>query len=173
MNINERIRYLIDSLAKGKQRPFARSINIPISTLRDIIGPRQSEPSFGTIKKIIDSYPEVNLNWLMNGTGNPLLKAGDENLVREEQNKYEIDLKNTEISERVFLIIQKLSLNPNSFAAGLGYTRSQTIYDIINGKSAPSYDFFRRFMLSPYSKQINIDWLLTGRGEIETKNLTV
>jgi predicted transcriptional regulator len=169
MNINDRIKYLIDSLTKGKQRPFARSINIPISTLRDIIGPRQSEPSFGTLKKIIDSYPEVNLNWLMNGTGKPLLKdeAENEDFVLEEGNKYKANLKNTEISERVSLMIQKLSLNPNSFAAGLGYKRSQTIYDIINGKSAPSYDFFHRFMLSPYARQINIDWLLTGRGKME------
>lgn len=167
MSINERIRHLIDLLTEGQQRPFARNIDIPISTLRDIIGSRQSDPSFTTLKKIIDAYPEVNLNWLMNEIGEPLItqqikpdQAQAENIIPES------NVKNTEISERVFLMIQKLSSNPNSFAAGLGYTRSQTIYDILNGKSAPSYDFFRRFMFSPYSQQISIDWLLTGRGKM-------
>jgi transcriptional regulator with XRE-family HTH domain len=74
--------------------------------------------------------------------------------------------KNSEISERITLMLSTLSLSPNSFAKKLGYERSQTIYDIINGKSAPSYDFFKRFQVSEYSETIQIDWLLTGRGEM-------
>ena len=59
-----------------------------------------------------------------------------------------------------------LGENKNAFANRLGYERAQTVYDIINGKSAPSYDFFKRFQLSEYSDIINIDWLLTGRGNM-------
>jgi hypothetical protein len=73
--------------------------------------------------------------------------------------------KNTEISARISLMLTTLSVTKNFFAKRLGYDRSQTLYDIINGKSAPSFDFFRRFQLSEYSEIINIDWLLTGRGE--------
>lgn len=73
--------------------------------------------------------------------------------------------KNTEISERISEMIEVLDLNPNSFAKELGYPRAQTVYDIVNAKSAPSYDFFRRFQLSEYSELISLDWLLTGRGE--------
>lgn len=40
------------------------------------------------------------------------------------------------------------------------------MYDILNGKSAPSYDFFNRFMLSEYSETYSMDWLLTGRGDM-------
>ncbi|MGE4587755.1 MAG: hypothetical protein AB7D05_10480 [Mangrovibacterium sp.] len=164
MNINERIRHLVDLLAEGRQRPFARSINVPVSTLRDIIGCRQSEPSFGILKKIIDSYPEVSLNWLMDEAGPPLLGTDNPDFVQEESSKYKTGSRSAEISERVHMMIQSLNITPNSFATNLGYERSQTIYDIIKGKSAPSYGFFRRFMLSPYSQIINIDWLLTGRG---------
>ena len=60
-------------------------------------------------------------------------------------------------------------VTPNNFAQKLGYTRSQTIYDILNCKSAPSFDFFNRFQNSEYSEMINIDWLLTGRGSISKK----
>lgn len=74
--------------------------------------------------------------------------------------------ENTEISERISRMIESLDSNPNSFAKKLGYPRAQTIYDIVNGKSAPSYDFFKRFQISEYSEIININWLLTGRGEM-------
>lgn len=73
--------------------------------------------------------------------------------------------KNAEISARVEELVKILGETPNSFAIKLGYNRSQTIYDIISGKSAPSYDFFRKFALSEYSETISLKWLLTGNGE--------
>lgn len=72
--------------------------------------------------------------------------------------------KNAEISARISKILEKEGLTPNNFAQKLGYSRSQTIYDIINCKSAPSYDFFNRFAVSGFSETYNLDWLLTGRG---------
>mgnify|MGYP002507944296 FL=1 len=57
-----------------------------------------------------------------------------------------------------------LHTNPNKFANALGYGRTQTIYDILNGKSAPSFDFFNRFLKSGYSVFINLRWLITGEG---------
>ena len=74
--------------------------------------------------------------------------------------------KNTEISERISKLIEALGIKPNAFALALGYNRSQTIYDIVNGKSAPSFDFFNKLAMSEYSEVLNIDWVLTGRGEI-------
>lgn len=74
--------------------------------------------------------------------------------------------KNSEISARVAEILVYLGENKNAFANKLGYERAQTIYDIINGKSAPSYDFFKKFQFSEYSDIISIDWLLTGRGNM-------
>ncbi len=72
--------------------------------------------------------------------------------------------KNAEISARVDEVICILHTNPNKFANALGYKRAQTVYDILEGKSAPSYDFFNRFALSGYSVFINLRWLLTGNG---------
>ncbi|MFA5816630.1 MAG: hypothetical protein WC865_13530 [Bacteroidales bacterium] len=73
---------------------------------------------------------------------------------------------NTEISERILQIIDFLSINPNKLSKKLGYDRTQTIYDIINCKSAPSFDFFNRLYNSEYSELINPIWLLTGKGNI-------
>lgn len=73
--------------------------------------------------------------------------------------------KNAEISARVARIIDLFNQNPNSFAKRLGYSRAQTIYDILEGKSAPSYDFFNRFVLSEFSVSFNLRWLLAGEGD--------
>ena len=73
------------------------------------------------------------------------------------------DAKNTEISERFLEMLAYLRETKNAFASKLGYNRAQTIYDITEGKSAPSYDFFKKFQMSEYSDIINIDWLITGR----------
>lgn len=74
--------------------------------------------------------------------------------------------KNAEISARIAEIIERVGENPNSFAKCLGYSRAQTIYDILNGKSAPSYDFFKRFANTEISAKINLRWLLTGKGDV-------
>ncbi|MBQ4392071.1 MAG: peptidase S24 [Prevotella sp.] len=74
--------------------------------------------------------------------------------------------KITEISARIAEILEKEGVSRNDFASKLGYSRSQTVYDIVNAKSAPSYDFFNRFALSEYSEIYSLDWLLTGKGEM-------
>ncbi len=80
--------------------------------------------------------------------------------------KKENQEKKAEISARIRSIIDDIGVSPNAFALKLNYKRGQTVYDILNGKSAPSYDFFNRFMLSEYSEIYSMDWLLTGRGDM-------
>lgn len=78
----------------------------------------------------------------------------------------EKEVKNSEISERIAKLIERLGFNPNTFANTLGYKRSQTIYDILNGKSKPSFDFFARLMNTDISERCNLEWLFTGRGDM-------
>ena len=74
--------------------------------------------------------------------------------------------KITNISERIKEIIDTLGISRNEFATKLGYNRSQNIYDIVNGKSKPSFDFFEKFLNSEYSETISIKWLITGNDEM-------
>jgi len=80
--------------------------------------------------------------------------------------------KNAEISERISQVIDYYKINKNEFAKKLNYDRSQTIYDIINGKSAPSFDFFNRLLNSEFS-DINTDWLITGKGKMILENSNI
>lgn len=75
--------------------------------------------------------------------------------------------KNTEISERINQLIDYVGDSKNEFAKKLGYERSQSIYDISNGKSKPSFDFFEKLLNSEYSEIINIEYLISGIGNIE------
>ncbi|MCL2040877.1 MAG: hypothetical protein FWG84_02400 [Bacteroidales bacterium] len=77
--------------------------------------------------------------------------------------------KNTIFSERLLKLIDYLAIKPNNFAKKLGYDRSQTVYDIINGKSMPSYDFFFRFINAGFSEIINVEWVIAGKGKMLKK----
>jgi hypothetical protein len=79
-------------------------------------------------------------------------------------------VKNTTISERLLQVIDFLNITSNDFAKKLGYNRSQIIYDVLNGKSKPSFDFFNKFYNSEYSGNIDPEWLLTGNGEMFRNN---
>lgn len=83
--------------------------------------------------------------------------------------------KLAEISARITKVIDYLGETPNSFATKMGYQRAQTIYDIQKMKSAPSFDFFNRFSIAGYSAIINLDWLLTGNGDMlkEKSNIPI
>ena len=74
--------------------------------------------------------------------------------------------KNAEISARIAEILQYTGDTRNGFAVKLGYERAQTVYDVMNMKSAPSYDFFRRFSISEYSDTIDLKCLLSGEGSM-------
>ncbi|SHG85950.1 hypothetical protein SAMN05443549_107153 [Flavobacterium fluvii] len=75
-------------------------------------------------------------------------------------------MKNTSISERILQMTDFLQISINDFAKKLGYSRSQAIYDVVNGKSKPSFDFFDKLYNSVYSETFNPEWLLTGKGEM-------
>ena len=81
--------------------------------------------------------------------------------------------KNTDFSARLKDVIDFLKVTPNTFGQILGYNRSQTIYDLINDRCKPSYDFVKKLMDSEYSETISVDWLITGRGEMLRSNLPV
>lgn len=76
-SINERIKYIVDHFFKGNTTQMAKAVFVKQSTLRDIVGERNSTPSFDTIKQIVDSASlNINPEWLLTGKGE-ILKAGN------------------------------------------------------------------------------------------------
>lgn len=71
--INQRIKSIADELFNGNISALSRAISAPQSTIRDIVGERQTEPSYETIRKIVaESTMNINAEWLLIGTGNML-----------------------------------------------------------------------------------------------------
>ena len=75
-------------------------------------------------------------------------------------------ISQTNIAERIVLIAQELRLSVNEFALKLGYTRSQILYDVINGKSKPSFQFFDKLSKSDYAEIFSYEWIITGNGHM-------
>jgi hypothetical protein len=74
MELQGRIKYLVEELAGGKYTVFAKSCGIPVSTFKTYFdGP--SNPSSEHLKKIASVY-RVNLNWLILGDGEPFVGGG-------------------------------------------------------------------------------------------------
>jgi transcriptional regulator with XRE-family HTH domain len=132
MTINDRIRILIDKLAKGKQNAFAETTGIKTPTINGIVGPRQSEPSFSTLKKIVDSYPIINLNWLIKEEGEPFLKPLPE---KESLSDTELKLRSKDslakIKNSAFLtgnlkrLREHVQMTQSSFGKIFNMTRDQ------------------------------------------------
>lgn len=66
--MKNRIKSIIDS-EKMNAAQFASEIGIAPSSLHHIVSGRNN-PSLDVIQKIIERYPQINVEWLVNGDGN-------------------------------------------------------------------------------------------------------
>lgn len=64
----ERIQELIDKLNTQPSK-FADEIGVPRSTISHLVSGR-NKPSLDFIMKIVEKYPEVNVDWIVFGRGN-------------------------------------------------------------------------------------------------------
>lgn len=68
-----------------------------------------------------------------------------------------------EVSKRIMLIINRLCLNKNQLAQKLGFA-NVVITNITNQRNLPSFDFLYR--LKTYDNKIDLNWLITGEGDV-------
>ncbi|MDF1695231.1 MAG: hypothetical protein P1U56_05340 [Saprospiraceae bacterium] len=68
------------------------------------------------------------------------------------------------VDERIKKLIDRYELNVSSFSKSIGLTGNVTIYKIVKGESAPS--FATLLKIKAAYPEINIDWILTGEGEM-------
>lgn len=160
MTINERIVFLIDLLENGTQRAFAKKTGIHTSTLSGIIGSRKSEPSFSVLKRIIDSYSVVSLNWLINEIGEPIEKSNN-------IQHYNINLPQTKVNniiQRLDCYAQRMGLNDNKVTIEAGLSVG-LLGKSRKNKGGLNSDSIEK-ILHAYP-DINPEWFLTGKGEMQ------
>jgi hypothetical protein len=71
--INERIKFLIDSLNLSV-RGFSAVLDTPASTTRNYLD-KGTKPSTDYIERISERFQNVNIHWLITGNGEPFLSS--------------------------------------------------------------------------------------------------
>jgi hypothetical protein len=70
--VNERVAKVVSLKTFGNKRKFDSICGFGENYTGSIIGSRNSQPSADALNKIIKAFPDINPNWLLNGTGEML-----------------------------------------------------------------------------------------------------
>lgn len=68
------------------------------------------------------------------------------------------------MNNRIAALLKYLSISSSSFAENIGVQRS-SISHVLSGRNKPSLEFIQK--VAANYPEINIDWLITGNGDIE------
>ncbi|MDR0620255.1 MAG: XRE family transcriptional regulator [Bacteroidales bacterium] len=82
MSIQERIKFIIESLFRGNKAAFSKQINVSPTVIENVVGTRNGKPSYDVIEKIC-ANANISAEWLLTGNGEILKK----NEVVEQKNE--------------------------------------------------------------------------------------
>jgi len=75
MNITERLQYIVDEVFGGNKAAFAKTIDIPPTSISNYLSKvRSSKPSSDLLEKIVNSV-DINPGWLLTGKGEPFMSS--------------------------------------------------------------------------------------------------
>jgi hypothetical protein len=77
MNIKERYDALIVHFSGGNKSAFAKKIKVGDTVIQNIIGKRQTNPSFEVLEKTIFAFENLNADWLLTGRGEMLVTRNE------------------------------------------------------------------------------------------------
>ncbi len=89
VSINKRFEVIIGQFEEGNKSAFCRKTGIKATTLSNIIGGRQTDPSSKILNSVVEAYPELEALWLLSGRGNMLrghATITTDNEINEPQN---------------------------------------------------------------------------------------
>ena len=69
MSVNNRIQEIVDHLYSGNKRAFSQAVGVSPAVIENIVGKRQSNPSYEVTYKILSSIDNISAEWLMKGEG--------------------------------------------------------------------------------------------------------
>ncbi len=128
MSVNQRLKKYISSV-KLNPTGFGRTVGISKSMMSQIMN-ETSKISTENIIKIRNQYPDLNINWLINGEGQ---------MLNSEEGKDEHENKNQIISEMKIIedLFEELKKNMEHFREE-NKKNGQVIRDYITAKEKPN-----------------------------------
>lgn len=85
--LSERLQIIID-LKELQPSKFADEINVQRSSMSHIIAGR-NKPSLDFLQKVVQRFPDVNINWILTGIGEPIFPEKKE----KPDNDIELSMK--------------------------------------------------------------------------------
>jgi hypothetical protein len=70
--VTQRLNLMVDAFERGVKSAFAQRIGISQQGAHDLLGSRKGGPSFKVLTKILESYPQIRIEWLLLGEGEML-----------------------------------------------------------------------------------------------------
>ncbi len=127
MSINDRILEIINTMFAGNKTAFSKKVGISTTVIANIVGKRQSNPSYDVTKKIVSKIKNLNAEWYITGEGkmlkeNTLPVIEDKDMVSEDQFYYKNE---TTFSEKPF-IDSTISIDGN-FSSGINTSDCKTL----------------------------------------------
>lgn len=77
--LGSRLKLLIEALGIKSLRAFDKAIDVKAQQTSAIVGPKQNIPTATYFQKIRHTYPNVDLNWLIDGEGEMFKPSGVKN----------------------------------------------------------------------------------------------
>jgi antitoxin component HigA of HigAB toxin-antitoxin module len=156
MSINERILVIMKHYGYNKNS-FTSKVGLSSpSVIGKILNDNNRKPSFDVIEKLINTFPDINAEWLVAGTGSMFYKPPDHF---------------PDIRDRIMRIMNVYGLNWQKFAKKIGVKMPSRILDVINGDQSPDRDMLELIIKS--FPQINETWLLNNKGNMMKDELSI
>lgn len=105
MTAEDRLKELIEKHLKTKPAEFARTIGVSTNDISQILK-KESLLSFAIQIKISQKFPDLNMEWLINGVGHPFPIKG-------KKTKKPFRQEELDIAKKVGKIVRKLRLDNN------------------------------------------------------------
>lgn len=67
--IKERYLELINHYTGGNRRQFSNKLGLSPSVLENVVGRRETNPSFEVLEKTLNAFESINAKWLITGKG--------------------------------------------------------------------------------------------------------
>jgi transcriptional regulator with XRE-family HTH domain len=107
LSISQRLRLFLDNLGI-EQQEFANALGISKQVVSNAINGRTKYPKSDFLIQIIDSYPNLNIYWLLTGSGEMYVT---ESLFTEENHRLLEALKaeNSKLKDKIIELLEKLN----------------------------------------------------------------
>ncbi|MDR2955327.1 MAG: S24 family peptidase [Prevotella sp.] len=141
MTINERIELIIKEVYSNNKRAFSRDVGISASVTQNIVGIRQSEPTYKILRKITESLTNINKDWVMYGTGEMLVS--EKNYTLDEKVEIALDKEQPAYKQNINIAKPFLCLQHNGLekAGGFSSAIENGLYENMVIPFINDYDF--------------------------------